>query len=117
MPSHQLASASPSAASTRPPGNTCAPPMNAVSSWRRTMKTSGPAGPSRSTTTVAAGRAFATITGDILVDDAFVLGHGPERPDRGTAARFRGDSNVEAEHVGLQARRLGDPRARRSDRT
>ena len=46
---------------TRPPGNTCAPPMNAVPSCRRTMKTSGPAGPSRSTTTVAAGRGFATM--------------------------------------------------------
>src|SRR5258707_1666761 len=80
------------------------------------MKTSGPAGPSRSTTTVAAGRAFATITADILVDDALVLRHGSERPDRGTAARLRGDSNVEAAHVGLQTRRLGDSRARRTDR-
>jgi hypothetical protein len=44
------------------------------------MKTSGPAGPSRNTTTVAAGRAFAAITRHILVDDALVLGDGSERP-------------------------------------
>jgi hypothetical protein len=49
------------------------------------MNTSGPAGPSRSTTTVAAGRAFATIgsigagTETIVVDGALDLRHGHER--------------------------------------
>src|SRR5512138_967558 len=43
--------------------------MNAWLSWRRTMKTSGPAGLSRMTTTVAAGRGFeGTVTGDILIE-------------------------------------------------
>ena len=44
------------------------------------------------------------------------LRHGHERPDRGAAARLRRDSEVQAEHVGLQARRGGDPRARGADR-
>src|SRR5258705_9336299 len=49
-----------SAASTRPPGNTCAPPMNAMLSLRRTRKTSnGCAG--RSRTTVDAGRATTAL--------------------------------------------------------
>ena len=54
--------------------------------------------------------------GTILVDGALDLGHGQERADRGAAARLRRDPEVEAEHVGLQARRLRDPRARRADR-
>jgi hypothetical protein len=61
MPSHHAPDPSWSAASTRPPGNTYAPPMNAVSWWRRTMNTSGPTLLSRMTTTVEAGRGLATI--------------------------------------------------------
>src|SRR2546423_14137429 len=93
------------------------------------MNTSGPAELSRSTTTVAAGRGLAgTFTADILVGllRAFVFswsrrgdayfGHGHEREDRRAAPRLRRDSEVEAEHVGLQARRVGDPRARGTDR-
>src|SRR6478672_2836740 len=72
-PSHHDASAS-SLGSTRPPGKTWAPPMNAVPSWRRTMKTSGPAELSRSTTTVAAGRGFAgTFTADHISRGATAL--------------------------------------------
>src|SRR6478672_12344409 len=72
-PSHHDASAS-SLGSTRPPGKTWAPPMNAVPSWRRTMKTSGPAELSRSTTTVAAGRGFAgTFTRDHISRGAAAL--------------------------------------------
>src|SRR5258708_3544703 len=98
--------------------------MNAVSAWRRTMKTSGPLELSRMTTTVDAGRGFATIgsvtdnsseaspqtakrrrtvtCGDIgfrrcRVDAARHLRHGYERQDRCPAARLRRHSEVEAE--------------------
>src|SRR6478736_7323884 len=48
--------------------------MKAVPSWRRTMKTSGPAELSRSTTTVAAGRGFAgTFTADHISRGATAL--------------------------------------------
>ena len=48
-------SASPSAASTRPPGNTCMPAAKAIVAGRWVSSTSGPRAVSRSTTTVAAG--------------------------------------------------------------
>src|SRR6185503_9498741 len=51
-----------SAASTRPPGNTCAPPMNAMLSLRCTRKTSNGCA-WRSRTTVDAGRASAMVIG------------------------------------------------------
>src|SRR3954454_19368781 len=49
-------SPSPSAGSTRPPGNTYIPPANTAAFVRRNMKTSSPSTASRSSMTVAAGR-------------------------------------------------------------
>ena len=104
-PAHGRARSSPSRASTPPPGKTAMPAANAIVGWRRIRNTSGPASPSRTSTTVDAARGGHDLAGRARPTA------GPARPAR-TAARSPGRSSSRQRTVARTGgrERTGTPR-------
>ncbi len=86
MPVQRASTEAPaSAPCTLPPGNTIAPAAKSMRWWRTTMKTSSPAAPSRTRSTVAAGTGWAGL--GIVCSLS-----GADQPADGWAALARGTS-------------------------